>query len=220
MDKIKEYIKKYKIYIIISIFVLIIILESIVFMYFYNNKKVYKETKEIKKVDSYQKKEIYYVNIKGEVINPGVYEVEDDMTVNDVIFLAGGLTENADTLPTNLSKKVEDEMVIIIFSKDEVQNFKQVKEELKNIEEKCNCEEYIENNTCITVEGLVEDGKININTATKEELMTLPGIGESKALSIIEYREKNGKFEAIEDVKNISGIGDSLFDKIKENITV
>ena len=78
----------------------------------------------------------------------------------------------------------------------------------------------IENNACIeTKETPLTSGKININTATKEELMTLPGIGESKANDIIKYREANGQFKSIEELTNINGIGENILAKIKENIT-
>ena len=114
-------------------------------------------------------------------------------------------------------------MVIIIYSKDEVKNFKKTKEIEKQVIEKC----IQKDETSLTNDACIEDNKkdnnqstkININTATIEELMTLPGIGESKAKSIIKYRE-NAQFKSIEDIKNIQGIGENLFAKIKENITV
>ena len=133
--------------------------------------------------------------------------------------MAGGLTENADTSVLNLSKKIEDEMVIIVYSKQEVIDFKKTKEIEKQVEEKCeNSNETLINGACIKTEEKTST-KVNINTASKEELMTLSGIGESKAEDIIKYREKE-QFITIEDIKKVSGIGDSLFAKIKENITV
>ena len=133
--------------------------------------------------------------------------------------MAGGLTENADTSVLNLSKKIEDEMVIIVYSKQEVIDFKKTKEIEKQVEEKCkNSNETLINGACIEIEEKTST-KVNINTASKEELMTLSGIGESKAEDIIKYREKE-QFVSIEDIKKVSGIGDSLFAKIKENITV
>ena len=133
--------------------------------------------------------------------------------------MAGGLTENADTSVLNLSKKIEDEMVIIVYSKQEVIDFKKTKEIEKQVEEKCkNSNETLINGACIEIEEKTST-KVNINTASKEELMTLSGIGESKAEDIIKYREKE-QFVSIEDIKKVSGIGDSLFAKIKENITI
>lgn len=145
------------------------------------------------------------------------------MRVIDVIELAGGLTNNADTSVINLSKKLKDEMVIIIYSKYQVKNFEATKEKEKVVEEKCirENENALKNDACINDNNSKDtntQSKININTASLEELQTLPGVGESKAKSIIEYREKQ-KFKTIEDIKNVTGIGDSLFAKIKENIT-
>lgn len=165
----------------------------------------------------------YYVNIKGEVLNPGVYKVEDNMRIIDVIDLAGGLTSNADITLLNLSKKVIDEMNIKIYSKKEVNDAKSrlneptVIEVIKEIEKECTCID--ENDACAIKNENNTSTLVNINTATKEVLMTISGIGESKANSIIEYRE-NKKFESIDEIKEVSGIGDSVFDKIKDYIEV
>lgn len=165
------------------------------------------------------------VDIKGQVNKPGVYELTEGSRVIDLINLAGGLTKDANTSLINLSKKLEDSMVIIIYSNYEVENsnVKEIETVFKIIEKECNCP-VIENDGCINTEIEKEDKDnidelININTATIEELMTLPGVGESKANSIIEYRE-NKKFETIEDIKNVSGIGELVFEKIKAYITI
>ena len=112
-------------------------------------------------------------------------------------------------------------MVIIVYSNDQVANFKETKEEENIIIDKCIEGENgnLKNDACIEKEDTKVSGKISINNATKEELMTLPGIGESKADSIIKYREENGNFETIEDITKVSGIGENLFAQIKENIT-
>lgn len=117
-------------------------------------------------------------------------------------------------------------MVIIIYSKFQVQDFKKTKEIEVQVTEKCiqKDENALKNDACITSDSLKEEvkvnGKISLNKATKEELMTLTGIGEAKAKDIINYRDKNGGFKTIEDLKKVNGIGDSIFAKIKENITV
>ena len=152
------------------------------------------------------------VDIKGMVANPGVYEVNTTFRVNDVITIAGGLMEGADTSLINLAKIVEDEMIIIIYSKEEIL------EKFKNEVCVCDCPE-IKNDACIEV-NTEENILVNINTASKEELMKVSGIGESKADEIIEYRTINGNFGSIEDIKNVSGIGEALFEKIKDYITV
>lgn len=189
------------------------------------------EAKEVLKVSKKEEKEenkvdttTYKVDIKGEVVSPGIYTMKKDSRVMDVITEAGGLTENADTSVINLSKKVSDEMVIIVYSYEQVRDFAKTKEVEKVVGEACvsGGEYELKNDACIAVgekKELASTGNISINTATKEELMTLSGIGESKAIAIIEYRETKGPFEKIEDIQNVNGIGESLFAKIKENIT-
>ena len=112
-------------------------------------------------------------------------------------------------------------MVIIIYSEQEVRDFEKTKEIEKQVEEKCvqKDENSLKNDSCI-INSTIPSGKVNINTASIEELMTLNGIGEAKANDIIKYRETNGNFETIEDIKKIEGIGDSIFAKIQEDITV
>lgn len=146
--------------------------------------------------------------------------MKKDSRVIDVINQAGGLTEQADTSVINLSKKIIDEMVIIIYTKEQVADFTKVKEQEKIIQEKCNQidENSLKNNACITTDQITT--KVSINTASKEELMTLKGIGESKANDIIKYRETNGAYNNIEDLKNVPGIGENLFAQIKEDITI
>lgn len=170
------------------------------------------------------------VEIKGEVKKPGVYEVNSNKRVNDVISLAEGLTKNADTSVNNLSKKVIDEMIIIIYSKDEVKNWTKTKEKEDILHETCVNTCMSNNNSCLTKEELDSymnenetsqenvNKKVSINTATLDELMTLPGIGESKAKAIISHRE-NEKFKNIEDLKKVTGIGENLYAQVKDFIT-
>ncbi|HHW68755.1 MAG TPA: hypothetical protein GX747_00235 [Tenericutes bacterium] len=160
---------------------------------YYNEETTKEIVNEIKKVD-----------IKGQIIFPGVYTFDDGDRIIDVVEKAGGFTEEANTTLINLSKKLTDEMMIYIKSKDEV-NMCKLEEEL--FEHNYNKDD--DNNSKL----------ISINYATKEELMILPGIGESKAIAIIDYREKN-KFQSITDIINVKGIGENLFEKIKEYITV
>ncbi len=172
-----------------------------------------------------------YVDIKGEVLAPGTYLVEDGKRVKDVVEMAGGLTDKADTSVINLSKKISDEMVIIIYSKWEVQNFVATKEKEKAAIEGCQfSEEYqLKNDACIDSEQNSDStqsktsnttSSVSLNNATKEELMSLTGIGEAKALDIINYRNSNGGFKSIEEVKNVKGIGDAVFAKIKDRLTL
>ena len=191
-------------------------------------KNIVLNTKKDTKKDEEEEEEVYYqVDIKGEVINPGIYTVKEGSRVIDVIRLAGDLTEVADTSVLNLSKKVKDEMVIIVYSYDEVVNFTATKEKEEIEQEACLSQNGIQNDACIkdstddtSSSSVVISGKVSLNTATLDELMTLPGIGESKAQAIIEYREEVGAFQNIEELKEVSGIGDAIFDQIKENITI
>lgn len=217
---------RYRKQIIIVIFILTILGVSSFFIVknIMSNKK--KEKDEVIVEKSIEKKEVetkelLQVDIKGEVINPGIYELDSESRVIDVINKAGGLTENANTSVINLSKKITDEMVIIIYSNEEVNDFKTTKEIEEQVIEKCIQKEdnSLRNDACIENDKNELTGKININTASLEELMTLEGIGENKAKSIIEYRETKSKFNTIEDIKNVNGIGDNLFAQIKENIT-
>ena len=187
-----------------------------------NTKKDIKKDKEEEDVS-----DIYYqVDIKGEVINPGIYTVKEGSRVIDVIRLAGDLTDNADTSVLNLSKKVKDEMVIIVYSFNEVESFTKTKEKEEIEQEACINQNDIINDACIedssndTSSSVVISGKISLNTANLDELMMLPGIGEAKAEAIIKYREEVGAFQNIEELKEVSGIGDAIFDQIKESITI
>lgn len=161
--------------------------------------------------------EKYKVDIKGAVKNPGVYELPKDSIVNDVVNLAGGVLKNGTTKNINLSQKISDSMVIYIFTTSELTTTTATLNDVK-----CTTN-VIEVNNCITTTKTTEthenNKKININTATKEELTSLTGIGESKADLIIQYRMET-PFTKIEDIMNVSGIGESAFEKIKDNITV
>ena len=182
-------------------------------------------------------KEYYFVDIKGYVNNPGVYSLEKGKRVVDAINIAGGLKKDANTSLLNLSRELTDQMVIIVYSNSQINDF--VNYQNKQQQETKICNQDIINDACITNtpnkeeqvpinnnnnsnnnQEEIKELKVNINTATKEELMNLPNIGESKALAIIEYREKNGLFTNIDDIKNVSGIGDKLFEAIKENISI
>lgn len=164
--------------------------------------------------------DMLYVDIKGQVNAPGVYSFKQDNNarINDLIEKAGGLTKDADTSTINLSKKLEDEMTIIIYSKKEIDNYVKTQNEISKKLELCEIK--VKNNACIKENNnQTKTSKVNINLASHEELVTIPGIGDAKAKAIVEYRT-NSKFNSIEDIKNVEGIGENLFDNIKEYITV
>ena len=148
--------------------------------------------------------------------------MNNNSRIIDVIKKAGGLKKDADTSVINLSKKIKDEMYIIIYTKNQLLEYKEKfsssTETIEEVEKKLICPD-TDNDACINKTQRSLSSRININTASIEELTSLSGIGEGKAKKIIEYREKS-KFNSIEDILNVSGIGNSLYEKIKDNIEV
>ncbi len=234
------YFKKYYKY-IISIFVFILIL----FMYSKFDKKTEAKDEnsllvQEEKVDKPKVEEKYIVvDIKGAVKNPGAYKVLKGKRVYDIITTSGGLNNNADTSLINLSKKLFDEMIIVVHTKEEVK--KAIKKEpyIIYLDKDCVCPD-VYNDACIVDNSKnnpssksdshkndLENSesnennlkKISLNLATLDELMTLPGIGEAKAKSIIEYREQSG-FKEITDLLNVKGIGEAVFEKLKSLISI
>jgi competence protein ComEA len=141
-----------------------------------------------------------YVQVNGEVKNPGVYQVRSDFRVFQVIDTAGGFTELADKEAVNMARPVQDEMVIYVPAQGE-----QLSERIDSL---------------VGSEEAEDKGKVNLNTASKERLMTLPGIGESKASAIITYREEQGGFTDLSQLKEINGIKDSTYEKLVDLITI
>ncbi|GHH97067.1 helix-hairpin-helix domain-containing protein [Neobacillus kokaensis] len=149
--------------------------------------------------------ETIMVDVKGQVKLPGVYQASSSERVIDVIGRAGGLTEKADQTQVNFAEHVQDEMVIYIPAKGE---------------------------DGLAVPGPAgsggmnagssgnQQGRINLNKADAVELQNLPGIGPAKAAAIIEFRETSGGFKTVEDLKNISGIGDKTFEKLKDLVDI
>ena len=138
-----------------------------------------------------------FVDVKGAVKHPGVFETIKDKRVKDLIEEAGGLLDDADTSTLNLSQKVKDQMVIYVLKHGEKP--KQISDSGSS-----------SSNTDV----------ININTANKEQLMKISGVGKTKAEAIISYREKNGDFKKKEDITKVRGIGKATFEKIKDKIEV
>lgn len=138
------------------------------------------------------------VEIKGEVKRPDVYEVEEGSIIRDLIDIAGGLTEKANINKINRAEKLRDNQLIVIPDNESVVNG------------------VIMNNAG----NSSNDGIININSASLSDLQKINGVGAVKAQSIIDYREKNGGFKSIEDIKNVDGIGDKTYEKIKDKISI
>jgi competence protein ComEA len=146
------------------------------------------------------------VDIKGAVKYPGVYEIKKESRVTDLIKLAGGITEVADLDATNLSTKLNDEDCIVIYEKGQADKMQNVQNGTKS------------------PEVLSGDDKssttININSASKEELNTLTGIGEVKADAIIKYREENGGFKSVEELTSVEGIGEKSLSKFIDKVDI
>lgn len=147
------------------------------------------------------------IHITGEVEEEGVIELEKGARISDAIEEAGGTTEEADLSNVNLAYSLSDGQKV------KIPNINEKDEEVIVVEEKAGDNIIIEGNKS-------KEEKININKAAQTEIETLPGIGPSTALKIINYRNEHGKFKNIEDIKNVSGIGDSKFENIKEYICV
>lgn len=138
-----------------------------------------------------EEKQTMVVNVCGAVKKEGIYELPAGSRVYQAIEAAGGFTEDAAYSSLNQAELLKDEALVYVPTEKE-------------------CEEA----------QMVSSGKVNLNTASKEELMTINGIGASRAESIIQYREEHGKFQDIEDIKNVDGIKEGLFNKIKDSITI
>ena len=199
----KENNKKIIVYILIEIVVLIAIIKLIDIYYQNNNNEEITIQNVLTTEDEPEKieNETIKVYVTGEVKNQGVIELEQGSRIVDAIEKAGGQTEEANLKNVNLAYELEDGQKIYIPNKSE------------------------ENTNEITDDGVTgidskENDTININKADEKELQELNGIGESLASSIIKYREDNGKFKNIEDLKNVPGIGESKFSNIKEKIKV
>ncbi|AEM73297.1 helix-hairpin-helix domain-containing protein [Caldicellulosiruptor acetigenus] len=161
-----------------------------------------RKTAETYAQDSQQKCIVY---VCGNVKNPGVYELLPGSRINDALILAGGALPGSDLNSINLAEKISDGQKIYIPKIGEVQS-----------------QGVLSSSTGGTKQETISagEGKININTATKEELKTLDRIGDKLAERIIEYRQKHGPFKSIEEIKNVNGIGEKIFESIKDSITV
>ncbi|WP_182200522.1 helix-hairpin-helix domain-containing protein [Paraliobacillus salinarum] len=144
---------------------------------------------------------IIIVDVKGEVENPDIYQVSEDERVKDVILLAGGFSEEADSSSVNLAQKVFDEMVITVPRKNNNSN-----------------QSSTSSSTISSTEST--SSLVKINQATKEEIETLPGIGAVKAEAIVQYREEHGFFQSVSDLESITGIGQKTVEKLEPHIQI
>ncbi|WP_368399556.1 helix-hairpin-helix domain-containing protein [Streptococcus anginosus] len=151
--------------------------------------------------------EFLTVDVKGAVKNPGIYQLKKTSRINDAIQKAGGLTTDADSKSINLAQKLTDEAVVYVATMGE--NAASVSSNTG------------QSSTSGTSEVASQKGnKVNLNTADLSELQTISGIGQKRAQDILDYREANGKFNSVDDLKNVSGVGAKTLEKLKEYVTV
>ncbi|PQF31682.1 competence protein ComEA [Enterococcus faecalis] len=143
-----------------------------------------------------------YVDIKGAVKVPGIYQLKTQQRIWDALALAGGVSEEADTAQVNYSQKVKDQMIIYVPKKGEA-----MAQSLETLQESAPAQQN-------------QEEKINLNTATEAELQTISGIGAKKAQEIIRFRDEQGPFKTVEELKNVPGIGEKTVERLKDMLTV
>ena len=143
-----------------------------------------------------------YVDIKGAVKVPGIYQLKNQQRIWDALALAGGVSEDADTAQVNYAQKVKDQMIIYVPKKGEA-----VAQSLETLQESAPAQQN-------------QEEKINLNTATEAELQTISGIGAKKAQEIIRFRDEQGPFKTVEELKNVPGIGEKTVERLKDMLTV
>lgn len=158
------------------------------------------ETKEEKVVEEVK----IIIHVAGEVNNPGIISLKQGSRIIDAIESAGGLTEDADISNVNLAYELEDAQKIYIPSIYDLEEIAVIQENSENI----------------LSSGVKKNSKVNINKANEGELQNLTGIGLSIAKRIVQYRNENGNFKNLEDIKNVSGIGESKYENIKDEICI
>ncbi len=234
IERIKNLSQKQKI--IVGIFACIVIIIAFVFLYrFYNDGEDINfgiENDNINSVQSQEddtgsekqskigildSKKTVAVHIVGEVNSPGVVTLNEGARIIDAINAAGGSTEEADLSKINLAYIVEDGTQVYIPS---IRDMTTVQEGRQNSFIREDAGDDIISTNASNEESNRQNGKVNINIASVEKLQTLPGIGQSTAQKIIEYRNQNGKFKSEEDLKNVAGIGESKYNNLKDKITV
>ena len=168
-----------------------------------NSQKEKAETQ----TSSSEESEFLTVDVKGAVKNPGIYQLKKTSRINDAIQKAGGLTTDADSKSINLAQKLTDEAVVYVAT---------VGENAASVASNTG-----QSSTLGTSEVASQKGnKVNLNTADLSELQTISGIGQKRAQDILDYREANGKFNSVDDLKNVSGVGAKTLEKLKEYVTV
>jgi len=207
-DLVKEKVATYKMWLIVgSIFlvacVMIVLLKQSKAPHIpvaYTTSDAISSASSTTQPDSSTSSSAIMIDIKGAIKNPGVYDITNEPRTQTVIAKAGGLTNEADAMQINLAQKLTDGQMIYIPVKGEIDSANHSETQKSEVEAK--------------------NDKVNLNTATSEELQTLDGVGEKKADQIIAYREAHGGFKKVDELKEVSGIGTKRFDALKDNIIV
>ena len=231
----KDYILKIsnnkKLVMVVILLLVIVTVFYFLHNYFNNNNEIIitNESSEDKwnsiSVGSFAKKDgVIVVDVVGEVNNPGVVTLDEGARIIDAINAAGGKTDKADISEINLAYVLDDGIRLYIPSFSEMKE-KKIENKITNSTTKETVSDGVGVTNIVIESPTIEKNsqqntKININKATLEELKQLPGVGDTVAKAIIDYRNKNGKFNKIDDLKQVSGIGQSKFDNIKELIVV
>lgn len=175
--------------------------------------------------------QVIYVDVKGAVKHPGIFKVKTSMRVDDAINLAGGMQKTADRKHINLAQRLTDQQVIYVPIRGEIKGAATGTVDTEVVAESAGSAssdaansvgETSDSSTSATSAGgaAAGNGTVNLNSATKEQLQTLTGVGEKKADQIIQYREAHGKFKGVEELKEVQGIGDKTFEALKPQLSV
>jgi competence protein ComEA len=193
------------------------------------NAKISQSSTAMSKSSSIANKSTFFVDIKGAIAKPGVYRVNRSQRVNDVVMAAGGLLKTADSNRINLSLQLHDQQIIFIpFQNDASAGSSQLPTTVEQTPSASNNVSNATDSTTSSASSTITANnesdetasKIDLNSATKEQLMQINGIGEKKAAMIINYRQEHGSFKKLEDLKNITGIGDKTFAVMAESLIV
>ncbi|MEE1031731.1 MAG: helix-hairpin-helix domain-containing protein [Ruminococcus sp.] len=155
-------------------------------------------------VGSSQEQKMIFVDVSGAVLYPGVYQLQENSRVFQAIEAAGGCTEDAESSLLNQAELLQDGQKIYVYTKQEAKDIALTSTQGLEVSES----------------AAASDGKVNINKAGKADLMTLPGVGETRAEAILTYRQENGSFSSIEELMNVEGIKEKTYEKLKDKITV
>ena len=169
----------------------------------YSSSSITEKSKQRSESDQGDKNEgMVTVDVKGAVKKPGVYQLKSSSRVHDALLKAGGMTDEADLKSINQAQKLVDEAVVYVAKVGE------------------NVVDVTTNTSASTATSQAKAGLVNLNTATEADFQTISGIGQKRAQDIIAYREANGKFKSVDDLKNVTGIGAKTLEKLKEYVTV